>query len=141
MYGNRLQSRKPTGTALLVFIGIIVGVIILWIIGLIQRLKEKTRETLKEEVPKEVSEETEWSTRDWIFLVFLLNFFINIGIAIYAGYSLPWKLLGSSSSIVAFTPFYSVFLGFCSLLIVYWVAEDGHEIEKLKELILEKRKK
>jgi len=58
-------------------------------------------------------------------------------VAIYAGYSFPWKLLGSWSSIVAFILFYSVFLSFCSLLIVYWVAEDGHKIEELRELILE----
>ena len=113
----------------------------MWIIGFIQRLKEKTRETLKEEASKEVSEETGWSTRDWAFLVFLLNFFIGIGIAIYTGYSFPWELLGSWSSIVAFFLFYTVLLGFCSLLIVYWVAEDGHEIEELRELILEKGKK
>ena len=83
---------EPIETALLIFISIIVWVIILSITGFIQRLKEKTRETLKEEVPKKVSEETEWSTRDWAFLVFLLNFFLDIGIAIYAGYSLPWSI-------------------------------------------------
>jgi len=47
--------------------------------------------------------------------------------------TLPWKLLD-------FGALFS-FLSFCFLLIVYWVAKDGYEIEELRQLILEKKNK
>ena len=36
----------------------------------------------------------EWTSRDWLVLILVINLLINIGCAVYIGIYLPWNLLG-----------------------------------------------
>ena len=81
----------------------------------------------------------EWTSRDWLVLILLINLLINIGCAVYIGVHLPWNLLGKLSLFVVFELVYPIVISFCLFCLALFVSTDGDLIEELIQLVTERR--
>ncbi len=113
-------------TVLWILLGVLAGFVALLIVGLIQKM----RKGLKLKISFQ-----EWTSRDWIALIFLLNLFINVGSVVYIGVNLPWNLLGKLGSFAIFGLIYSILLSSCLFCLALFVSEDEYLIKELKQLI------